>query len=82
MSSCVKVNENDANDTDVMKGETMNAFEALMSGARTGDTQKRTPVRKRVKRLENITSSNTSILNWATKSARKGTTLVENADQN
>ena len=47
-----------------------------MSGARAGDAQKKTPVRKRVKRLENITSSNISILNWVTKSASKGSTTV------
>ena len=65
----------DVENADVKKGEAKDALEALMSGARAGDTHtKKTPVRKRVKRLENITSSNMSILDWVTKSASKGST--------
>ena len=47
------------------------AFEALMGTRQPGDTHAKTPVRKKVKRLENITSKNT-ILPWVTKSGRKG----------
>ena len=54
-------------DTDVKKVENMNAFEALMSAGSQGDTLKRTPVRKRVKRLDKIASKNKSLLDWVTK---------------
>ena len=54
------------------KGEIKDGFEAMMQGRCKGDTQKRTPVRKRDKRLEAITSDG-DILKWVTKSGRKGT---------
>ena len=48
------------------------AFEALMNARVCGDAQKRTPVRKRVKRLDKITSKESSpLLNWVTKNQPK-----------
>ena len=48
----------------------MNAFEALMEGRKTGDTRVKTPVRKRIKRLENITPEH-NLLKWVRKSSQK-----------
>ena len=69
----IEVKENtDATDTtDTKKERCRDAFEALMMKRdSTGDTQKRTPVRTRVKRLENTTSGSQSILKWARKSSQ------------
>ena len=50
------------------KGVVKDAFVALMCRNERGDTHsKKTPVRKRVKHLESITSKNESILNWVSK---------------
>ena len=50
-----------------------------MDRSDSGNTPKKTPVRKGMKRLDRITSS-TSILNWVTKSDQKGTNLSKNSD--
>ena len=58
------------------KGDVKDAFEALMCRNVSGDTPiKNTPVRKKVKQLDLITSKNQSILNWVSKSDHKGTIL-------
>ena len=50
------------------KGVVKDAFEALMCRNERSDTHsKKTPVRKRVKCLESITSKNEIILNWVSK---------------
>ena len=54
------------NDIGVKVVEPRNAFEALMFGKKTGDTLEKTSVRKKVKRLDSITS-NESILKWVKK---------------
>ena len=70
--SSITVNKDDIEvKKNVRKGDTKDAFEALMQGRSRGDTQLRTPVRKKVKRLESI-ASNSNILNCVKKSARKG----------
>ena len=48
----------------------LNAFEALMEGRKTGDTCVKTPVRKRIKRLENITPDQ-NLLKWVRRSSQK-----------
>ena len=58
-------------DEGIKKVKLRDAFETLMGARKTGDTLSKTPVRKKVKRLENITSKNT-ILPWVTKSGHKG----------
>ena len=55
---------------DSNKVTVLNAFEALMEGRKTGDTRIKTPVRKRIKRLENITPEQ-NILKWVRKSSQK-----------
>ena len=77
----IKRTDMNTKDSDVKKGDIKkNAFEALMKRDNTGDTPKRTPVRRRVKRLNKITSSNASILDWVSKTDRKGTILDKNSD--
>ena len=58
-------------DEGIKKVKLRDAFETLMGARETGDTLSKTPVRKKVKLLENITSKNT-ILPWVTKSGHKG----------
>ena len=55
------------------KGDVKDAFEALMCRNVSGDTHiKKPPVRKKVKRLDLITSKNQSILSWVSKSDHNG----------
>ena len=70
-NTVVNIDANTDKNTDLKKEKYKDAFEALMEHGKTGDTLKKTPVRIRVKRLENITS-NQSILKWVSKSGRKG----------
>ena len=60
-------------DTEVLKVVKKDAFRVLM-GDRLGDTLvKKTPFRKKTKRLEKITSASKSIMdNWVLKSSHKG----------
>ena len=50
----------------------MDAFSALMRKKLPGDTLPRTPVRRKIKRLEKNITSKESILPWVTKSGHKG----------
>ena len=55
-----------------VKESKIDAFEALMNARARGDTQIKTPVRKRVKRLDKISSKEcNSVLNWVTKNQPK-----------
>ena len=71
-NTVVNVDANTSTNAVLKKEKCKDAFEALMERSNTGDTPRKTPVRTRVKRLENITSSNQSILKWVSKSGRKG----------
>ena len=58
--------------TVVTEGEKTDAFKVLMSG-RQGDTRQKTPVRKKVKRIDKVTSGSKSLMdNWVSKLCRKG----------
>ena len=70
-NTVVNIDANTDKNTVLKKEKYKDAFEALMEHGKTGDTLRKTPVRIRVKRLENITS-NQSILKWVSKSGRKG----------
>ena len=59
----------------MLEGDKKDAFRVLMAG-KLGDTLgKKTPTRKKPKRLEKITSASKSVMdNWVVKSGHKGDT--------